>query len=244
MEMTNYPAPVFIGLRRKVRCPRPSDWCNHPRAAPVVEICSVSNCIAGGPEVWLDGDGSGLHWTSEQGIDAWTATDAAKQAELRELGIEFFPGDRLCLCAYRIFPWVFGRAASPVVLETRQLFAADYPLPLPQPEWADYERLGYDVAQFEPVRLLDLDGESRAENSLVGGAYGCSPLSCNGLACIHPVNRYCLLDDIDTAVEVGRAFGREEPEPAPFVIIEVLRRRERVDRRNDCGPWHAQPISR
>jgi hypothetical protein len=34
------------------------------------------------------------------------------------------------------------------------------------------------------------------------------------------------LDDIDTAFQVGWKIGREEPEPGPYVIVEVLRRRE------------------
>jgi hypothetical protein len=200
----------------------------------VVEICSVSNCIAGGPDIWFGGVGGRIHWTTEISIDAWTSTGAARQSELQQHGIEFIPEDRLCLCAYRAFPWIFARAASPIRLEPKQLFVADYTLPLHEPEWSDYERLGYDVVQFEPSQLLDLDGESRDENSMTGGSYGCSPLSCNGLACDYPVNRYCLLDDIDTAFQVGLAFGREEPEPAPYVIIEVLRRRERADSRSDC----------
>jgi hypothetical protein len=55
--------------------------------------------------------------------------------------------------------------------------------------------------------------------------YGCSPLSCNYLAPFFPVNRYGLLDAIDAAFQIAQTFGREEPEPGPFVIIEVLRRR-------------------
>ncbi len=44
MEIASYPVPVFIGLRRKARRPRPRDWCNHSQTEHVTEICSASNC--------------------------------------------------------------------------------------------------------------------------------------------------------------------------------------------------------
>ncbi len=234
MDKTSYPAPTFIGLRRKERRAPPAGWCNTLQTEHVVEICSVSNCIAGAPDIWLDGFGERIYWTTEKSIDAWTSTNAARQSELQSCCIDFLPEERLCLYAFRAFPWMFARAAPPVLLEPRQLFAAGYALPLHEPEWSDYERLGYDVVQFEPIRLLDLDGDSRAESSLTSVSYGCSPLSCNGLACDYPVNSSCLLEDVETAFQAGLAFGREEPEPAPYVIIEVLRRRERGGSSSGC----------
>ena len=238
MEITNRPAPVYIGLRRKARCPRPPTWCDHPQAEQVVEICSVSNCIAGGPEILCDTCYNSVYWTDEKSIDAWswTALDLAEQAILREACNDLCTADQLDLCAYRVFPWRFGRDASPVVLEPRQLFAEDYALPLPAPDWADFERLGYDVVQFEPARLLDRDGGRRSDTSLASFGYGCSPLSCNGLACEYPVNRCCLFDEIGAAYEAGLAFGREEPEPAPYAIVEVLRQRGRAGGRRGPAP--------
>lgn len=229
MEIADYPDPIFIGLRRKVRLAAPPDWCNHSRAKQVVEICSVSNCIVGGPLIWYDGFEEAVHWTLEESIASWTSMDAARQAELIKLAIlsehECYTDDQLCLCAYRIFPLMFTQSASPSVLESKQLFLAEYALPLPEPDWTTFERLGYDVAQFKPIRLLDLEGVSPAENNMTNGSYGCSPLSCNMLSDLYPVNRYCLLDDLDRAFQVGLKFGHEEPEPGPFVIMEVLRRR-------------------
>jgi len=116
--------------------------------------------------------------------------DATSQAELIELGVlspcECYTDDQLCLCAYRIFPLTFTNAASPSVLEARQLFVTEYALPLLEPDWTNFERLGYDVVQFKPIRLLDLDGARRAERHLTSPSYGCSPLSCNGLAVFYP----------------------------------------------------------
>lgn len=245
MEIANHPTPVFVGLRFKARQPRPRDWCDHPQAEHVVEICSVSDCIVGGPGIWISGFAMGVHWTTEASIAPWIAMDAARQEELIELNLlsieECYQADQLRLCAYRVFPWTFTRAASPALLESRQLFVADYNLPLPEPDWTEFERFGYDVVQFEPIRLLDLDGASPAEHSMATGGYGCSPLSCNGLACDYPVNRYCLLDDIDTAFQVGLTFGHEEPEPAPYVIVEVLGRRDRADDSSMFGHHPAEP---
>ncbi|MDX1927336.1 MAG: hypothetical protein SFV81_12515 [Pirellulaceae bacterium] len=227
MDLASEPMPVFVGLRYVLHSLRPRDWCRHPQTEHVTEICSVSTCIASGPKIWFEGFGKGVHWSSEDSIATLVLMDAAEQAELVELGVlganECYAKDQLSLCAYRIFPSKFTRAASPVALESSQLFAAEYALPLPEPDWSRFERLGYDVVQLTPIQLLDVEGVSRAGNSLAQPSYGCSPLSCNGLACHHPVNRYCLLDSHDAAFEAAQVFGREEPEPGPFVIVEVLR---------------------
>lgn len=226
MTTTNPPVPVFIGFRRKERRPRPAGWCDVPAARQVVEIWSVSNCVVGGPELCYDGPLGGETWSKEESIGAWLFTDPAKRAELRSVGVHLAPDDHFHVCAYRAYRWKFEGDAPPVLLEPSQLFAADYPLPLPEPDWAAFERLGYDVVQFEPARLLDLEGEPQDQHGVTNGSYGCSPLSCNGMASEHPVNRYCLFDDLEAAYQAGLAFGREQPEPAPYVVVEVLRRRE------------------
>ena len=52
--------------------------------------------------------------------------------------------------------------------------------------------------------------------------FGCSPLSCNGMAESVAVNDFCLVDDIKTALAAARRFGIQQPEPGPYVIVEVL----------------------
>ena len=52
--------------------------------------------------------------------------------------------------------------------------------------------------------------------------FGCSPLSCNHMAESIPVNGFCLLGDLETALATARTFGIQGPEPGPYVIIEVL----------------------
>ena len=49
----------------------------------------------------------------------------------------------------------------------------------------------------------------------------CSPLSCNSLAGALKANRFCLLDDFESALRVAEQFGRDPPEPGPFRIIGV-----------------------
>ncbi len=188
MEIASYPVPVFIGLRFKPRCSRHRDWCNYSQTEHVTEIYSVSNCVTGGPIIWYDGSALGVHWTAAENIAPWFQLDANSQAELIELEVlrpgEYYREDELRLCAYRIIPLAFTNAVSPAVLEASQLFVTEYALPLP--DWTNFERLGYDVVQFKPIRLLDLDGAHRAERHLTSPSYGCSPLSCNGLAIYYP----------------------------------------------------------
>jgi hypothetical protein len=55
--------------------------------------------------------------------------------------------------------------------------------------------------------------------------FGRSPLSCNGMAEEISVNEFCLIDGLDAAVAAARRFGVEQPEPGPYVIVEVLAKR-------------------
>ena len=73
------------------------------------------------------------------------------------------------------------------------------------------------------------------ENRTCGNLFECSPLNCNGCYDDVTVNRYCLLDDLETAVQLARHWscGRYDAnrtysgpaEPGPYFIIEVLRKR-------------------
>jgi hypothetical protein len=86
-----------------------------------------------------------------------------------------------------------------------------------QPKQARLESLGFDVVSLE---LATPDG----------GPYdylpfSCAPLSCNSMGSEYGVNRWCLLDNIEGALSAAADFGAEQPEPGPFVVVEVLRRR-------------------
>ena len=74
--------------------------------------------------------------------------------------------------------------------------------PLP----ASFVSLGFDVV-----------------NRTFSAFFECSPLSCNGMADEVPVNRFCLQETLTEAITFAQRCAREEPEPGPFYVIEVLR---------------------
>jgi len=109
------------------------------------------------------------------------------------------------LYCYRVVPILFSGGPPKVVLAS-DLFTNTLPdLPASQDD-SLYQSLGFDVVESSPI------------------GFGCSPLSCNEMAKEIPVNRYCLIDDMETALATGKRFGVEQPEPGPYVVIEVLRR--------------------
>ena len=57
---------------------------------------------------------------------------------------------------------------------------------------------------------------SDAVRRMSGARFECSPLSCNQMAPEYPVNEHCLIDDLDTAVAMARAFAVGKPEPGPY----------------------------
>ena len=84
------------------------------------------------------------------------------------------------------------------------------PFEIPQlsvtPMSGAFTRLGYDVV-------------SRS----IGTSFECSPLSCNHMADHIPTNKYCLVEDFQSAVDAAKTFEREQCEPGPYFIIEVWR---------------------
>jgi hypothetical protein len=112
------------------------------------------------------------------------------------------------LFAYRAMPLHFDKTgiAKPVTLD--ELFPKELPSLPPEPTPFSYNRIGYDIVERNPAM------------GFLG--FGCSPLSCNGIAESIPVNEFCLIDDLESAVAAARRFGIEQPEPGPYVVIEVL----------------------
>ena len=116
----------------------------------------------------------------------------------------------LCrLYAYRLLPTLFHASGA----ET------DHPLPelhaLPLPD--DFTCLGYDAV------VRHLGSITEAHHTLV--SFSCSRLS---LQLTWPrstrSNRYCLVDDLDTAVAMARDFADGNCEPGPHCVVEVWRR--------------------
>ena len=108
------------------------------------------------------------------------------------------------LFAYRI-------VLLPTIIPLRaldDLFPGDLPALPPEPDILPYNRIGFDVV------------ERNAAMGMLG--FGCSPLSCNSMAESIPVNKFCLLDDLESALATAHRFDTEKPEPGPYVVIEVL----------------------
>lgn len=138
----------------------------------------------------------------------WTH-NAAGLYDSEALALEVVAPDErsgFTLFAYRVHPLRFDEEQPTEAWDPRSP-SADLP---PTPDLSAYELIG-----------LDLVGRSSSD------FFECSPLSCNGMAGEVAVNRWCLVDELERAIEVGRWFGRKDchVEPAAYHLVEVWRRR-------------------
>ena len=162
------------------------------------EIRCVTEC--GGyeaPDGWID------HWkhnTDTWLFDtpeaAWSVVPASQQERYRLYG-------------YRLLPTLFHESG----VETEHPLPKLTAVPLPD----GFSRLGYDAV----VRDV---GKTEGDLNFPSG-FGCSPLCCNGMAEECPVNRYCLVDDLDAAIAMARDFAVGNCEPGPYCVVEVWRRK-------------------
>lgn len=201
---TEIPSPVFLGfLLKERRFLLGGEYGDwrNSQGEPLAEICSTGDCQIERPPGWIE------RWDFNR-ASCWE-DEAAAEACLPEA-----ERAKYALYAYRAIPLKFGVEGEPTKIQPEDLFEEGLP-PLPaELDLSGYDRLGYDVVEY--CGLLN---------------YGCSPLSCNGEHNLYPVNVHCLLTDLKTALIAARAFGTEEPEPGPYIIIEVFRnQRDRTDR--------------
>ncbi|MBT9556054.1 MAG: hypothetical protein IV100_08505 [Myxococcales bacterium] len=75
--------------------------------------------------------------------------------------------------------------------------------------------LGYDVLAVHAFASVQPQGHQTAV------AWSCSPLFCNLMAAEIQTNIYALIGNWNDAVSAAERFGKEEPEPGPYVIIGV-----------------------
>ncbi|MSV34139.1 MAG: hypothetical protein EXQ47_00885 [Bryobacterales bacterium] len=159
------------------------------------ELASVSECIAKRPPSWVDrwDCNRATCWNSE--AEAWACVPEQRKAEF-------------AVFAYRLLPMLFDLSGDGRAIAVDELFPRELPALPAGPAPPGYAALGYDVVE---------------RNIVLGTlAFGCSPLSCNGMAREIPVNQFCLLAEMEDALAAARRFGMEQPEPGPYVIIEVL----------------------
>ena len=169
----------------------------HAPAYPgVEEICSVSECVAKSPPEWV---GKWVHntdtWLFDTPDAAWSVVPASD-------------GERYRLYAYRLLPTLFHESGE----ETEHPLPEITTVPIPD----GFSRLGYDAVVRDVGKT---EGELNFPPS-----FGCSPLSCNYMAAEYAVNRYCLVDGLDTAVPMARHFATGNCEPGAYCVVEVWRR--------------------
>jgi hypothetical protein len=165
-----------------------------PRYPGVDEICSVSECISKSPPDWVD---CWLHntdtWLFDSPGAAWWVVPEVERERYR-------------LYAYRLRPTLFHESGK----ETEHPLPEINAVPIPD----HFIRIGYDAV----VRRDIGDAHNGSPAPL---SFGCSPLSCNYMAEEYPVNRYCLVDDPDTALAMARDFASGNCEPGPYCVVEV-----------------------
>jgi hypothetical protein len=163
--------------------------------ANVREICSVSDCVSSAP------DGR---------IERWTHNDFGlyNTEQLAWETVAKTERDEYTLFAYRMFPARFDQTGAHPFDPGSDLKPSQPGLEELPDEGAlsAYEKLGCDIV-------------SRSSYF-----FECSPLSCNSKANEHAVNPFCLVDELQRAVDLGREFAATEPEPGPYFVIEVLRK--------------------
>lgn len=191
------PPPIFLGfIAKKYHPVSPDEW------GGAEEICSVSRCIAPFPDCWDDEPFEPPPFNRAYCLA--TADDARsrifdwQRAESR-------------IYALRVFPAVFARESrAPLILSAEELYSelADLPNLPTEPDLSGFDRLGFDAT------VLGMQNQ---------WGWSCSPLSCNFMFEHHPVNQYCLIDELSDAVAAAQDFAKSEPEPGPYVIVEVFR---------------------
>jgi hypothetical protein len=198
--------PILVGYFPKRR-PDPPKGLPFPTAPNVTDLASTAHYLSDGPANWTDQWRHNEMWFFDS-----EALARKVAAEAIEIHIEPDPrrdppwrvklsreiGCAYDFYAYKVFPCCFvdGRreAFAPPSLNCE---------PLP----ADYERLGYD-----------------AVNRTCCPHFECAPLCCNGMAQEIPVNRFCLIDEPERALQVARDFSVRKPEPGTYFVLEVWRK--------------------
>jgi hypothetical protein len=197
VSASNLRAPIFLGYCAKEIWVPTEGWCRNTWGAHVSEIASVGACLSDRAPNWVD------RWDFNRST-CWND---------ESLALAVVPAERLPhfrLYCYRMLPILFGASGEPKSVSIDEVFTDGLPGLPDEPNLSIYRTLGYDIVEAPWIP------------SVLG--FGCSPLSCNGMAEEIAVNRYCLLDDLDNAFAIAKRFGAEQPEPGPYVIVEVLTR--------------------
>jgi hypothetical protein len=235
--------PVLIGYFPRRRRSRAEDARAQALPPQIEEFCNVGHMRDGTPQDWVELWLHNALWLYSTEAQAWGA--AVDTANLRRIFTEesrrwdgvrgsvqrimhqhiacHVPSPKAScsptdprfnwqLHAYRMFPIRFANGAE----ESYEVEPGD--LEPVQPLPGDYVSLGLDVVSRHCENMFE-----------------CSPLNCNGHYDTVTVNRYCLLDQFENAVQLARYWSGGKynaelafvgpAEPGPYFIIEVLRKR-------------------
>lgn len=162
----------------------------------VDDICSVSTCIAAAPDGHLES------W-SHNGLCLFDTVEKACRSIAGTANAQKFS-----VFAFKFLPEAY-RAPGTGATNDESGFELAGPRPNCEPLPAGFAFLGYDCVQTDFSRKI--------------AGFGCSPLSCNGLAREIPVNRHCLIDGLNAAKAAARRFAGEQPEPGDYYVVEVWR---------------------
>ena len=188
------PGFVFLGFCAKEIFTPDEEW-RRAGASQVRLIASVSECLSKRAPQWVDrwDYNRATCWNTE--TEAWAAVPDGERAAF-------------AIAVYRVLPLLFDTSGAEHPVAVDDLFSREMPDLPTEPVPPHYSRIGFDIV------------ERNAAMGMLG--FGCSPLSCNVMAETIGVNQVCLLDDLETALAAARKFGIEQPEPGPYVIVEVL----------------------
>jgi hypothetical protein len=116
--------------------------------------------------------------------------------------------DGFQLLAYALLEEKLDEIGERIPVVADEIFVKGLPELPEQAVPTGFRALGYDVVCSVPSYM----------------DFCCSPLSCCGLAEEISVNRYCLLGEVDEALRIAQRFDREQPEPGPYYVVQVLQR--------------------
>lgn len=122
--------------------------------------------------------------------------------------------------------WLYDSPAQAVALtgdhpEAYDIYAYKlYPLIIEYGRTRPFEIVPTETAALSgDFQLLGYDAVSRS----LGTTFECSPLSCNDAAHDFEVNRHCLFESYDAALDGATKFSTGSYEPGPYWIVEVYR---------------------
>jgi hypothetical protein len=212
-----YPTPTLLGYRARRPAARLPD-----SPTIITHIASACDCITipiapgrGEPD-WINLNRA-MHYPTPQAalaaaLGEETHTPQSEPARLAALAANA----GLEIHATRLYPWIcYGRNdidTLPITLSLQNgLGEAAESLP--------------SIATFLGLDVIALAFSPRRDQltALEYISFGCAPLSCNHEAKNYPINRWCLLDNIEDARRAMEDFTTDPSEPGPYMIAEVWR---------------------